>query len=91
MIAVAIDDAHAPAQAFQNEYGFTFPMLFDAHGLTKRALNVSGVPETYILDRAGNLVPVKDPATGVASTVINNPTVWESEEIIAILAKLVEN
>ena len=37
-------------------------MLFDADGVTKRAMNVSGVPETYIIDRLGNLKSVRDPA-----------------------------
>ena len=91
VVAVAVDDELEPARAFQAKYGFTFPMLFDADGVSKRALSVAGVPETYIIDRSGNLVPVRDPATGVLSPVINNPTVWEGEAIIELLSDLVSD
>lgn len=89
VVAVAVDDELEPARAFQAEYGFDFPMLFDANGIVKQALGVSGVPETYIIDRRGHLIPVKDPATGVSSTLINNPMVWESDAIIELLTEVV--
>lgn len=91
VIAVAVDDELPPARAFQAEHGFTFPMLFDADGTAKKAMGVGGVPETYIIDRLGNLIPVRDPATGVSSIVINNPMVWESDSIIELLTELVAN
>ena len=89
VVAVAVDDELEAARAFRDKYGFTFPMFFDTDGAAKRALRVTGVPETYIIDRAGNLVPVTDPATGVMSPVINNPTVWEGEAIIELLSDVV--
>ena len=89
VIAVAVDDELVPAQTFQAKYGFTFPMLFDAEGVAKLAMNVSGVPQTYIIDRAGNLISVRDPATGVSSPLIDNPMVWEGEEIIELLSEIV--
>ena len=91
VVAVAVDDELEPARAFQAEHGFDFPMLFDASGSVKQAMGVSGVPETYIIDRRGHLVPVKDPATGVSSTLIDNPMVWESDAVIELLTEVVGN
>ncbi len=89
VIAVAVDDELAAARAFQQRYQFSFPMLFDGAGESKRALGVEGVPETYILDRQGDLMRFEDPVTRVISARINDPTVWESATTLEWLEELV--
>ncbi|HEY5701092.1 MAG TPA: TlpA disulfide reductase family protein, partial [Gammaproteobacteria bacterium] len=89
VVAIAVDDEFADAKAYQAEKQFTFAMLFDADGASKRIFGVDSVPETYIVGNDGALVPFRDPKTGAVSTLINDPTVWEGQEIIDFLADLV--
>lgn len=89
VVAIAIDDELPNARAYQSKGQFTFPMLFDGRGVTKRVFGVESVPETYIVGTDGALVPFRDPATGKVSTLINNPMVWEGQEIIELLTDLV--
>ncbi len=90
VVAIAVDDRLADARAYQSEKRFTFPMLFDGEGVSKRAFGVESVPETYVIGRDGKPVGFRDPKTGEISTLINDPTVWESEAIVAFLSGLVE-
>ena len=89
VVAIAVDDKFDDARAYQSEKRFTFPMLFDGDGASKRAFGVDAVPETYIVGEDGKLVPFRDPKTGVVSTIINDPTVWDGQEIIDFLADLI--
>ena len=53
--------------------------------------DVEGVPETYIIDRSGELVAVHDPATGASAAKIDNPMVWESEAMMELLSALLDD
>jgi thiol-disulfide isomerase/thioredoxin len=90
VVAIAVDDMLVDARAYQSEKRFTFPMLYDGEGVSKRAFGFDSVPETYIVGRDGKLAPFRDPRTGEVSTLITDPRVWEGEAIVAFLAGLVE-
>ncbi len=46
-------DARAPAEAFVDELGVTFPILFDGTGDVAERYRVRGLPSTFFIDRAG--------------------------------------
>jgi peroxiredoxin len=46
-------DARAPAEAFVDELGVTFPVLFDATGDVAERYRVRGLPSTFFIDRDG--------------------------------------
>jgi cytochrome c biogenesis protein CcmG/thiol:disulfide interchange protein DsbE len=53
---IAYKDAASKAQAFLDEFGVTYPSAIDTGNRTARAYGVTGVPETFVIDRSGNVV-----------------------------------
>jgi cytochrome c biogenesis protein CcmG, thiol:disulfide interchange protein DsbE len=65
VVGVAFNDAKSDARAFAREYGLTYPIAIDAgsnRDRTARAYGITGVPQTFLLDRGGNIVG--DPVLG---------------------------
>ncbi len=57
MLAVSQDvDGQNTVVPYLQEGGFTFPVLLDVHGEVGEKYGVTGYPETFIIDRQGNLV-----------------------------------
>lgn len=54
--AIAYKDAASKARAFVDEFGITFPSSADTGNRIARAYGVTGVPETFVIDRQGLLV-----------------------------------
>ena len=50
-------DLKGPARAYLKRYGVTYPNVRDALGNTYPKWGVTGVPETFFVDRRGNVVP----------------------------------
>jgi cytochrome c biogenesis protein CcmG/thiol:disulfide interchange protein DsbE len=53
---IAYKDADSKAQAFLDEFNVTYPSTVDTSNRTARDYGVTGVPETFVIDREGLLV-----------------------------------
>ncbi len=53
---IAYQDADSEAKAFLEKFGVTYPSTVDTTNRTAREYGVSGVPETFVVDREGKLV-----------------------------------
>lgn len=49
-------DGKSTVAPYLQEGGFTFPVLLDVNGEVGKKYGVTGYPETYIIDRQGNIV-----------------------------------
>lgn len=57
VLAVSVDESGAKAVApFVRELGITFPVLLDPEGRLGSRLGITGYPETFVIDRGGNVV-----------------------------------
>ena len=57
VVAISLDKvAAAPVEAFVKEMGVTYRVGLDPSWATARAYGVRGLPATFLLDRAGNVV-----------------------------------
>lgn len=56
MITILYKDSPEAALGYMKSQGYTFPVYVDADGITARNYGVTGVPETFIVDRKGLLV-----------------------------------
>lgn len=56
-LGVDAQDLTGPARAYLKRYGVTYPNVRDALGKTWVDWGVTGVPETFFVDRRGRVVP----------------------------------
>ncbi|MBL4716212.1 MAG: thiol:disulfide interchange protein [Bacteroidetes bacterium] len=58
LIAISIDNARnaAKVKPFSDGLGLEFEVLLDSNEELKRAMNVTNIPFTYIIDKSGNIV-----------------------------------
>jgi peroxiredoxin len=57
MLAVSVDrDGEKVVRPFAKKYGLTFPVLLDPDNKTYRLYGLTGVPETFILDKNGAVI-----------------------------------
>ena len=55
MITILYKDAYQDGISHMKQSGFTFPVYSDSNGNTANKFGVTGVPETYLIDKKGNL------------------------------------
>lgn len=78
MLAVAEDEGGAAAVApFVREIGLTFPVLLDPEATVSPRYGATGYPETFIIDRDGQVV---------SHTI--GPAAWDSEQMVAYFDQL---
>jgi cytochrome c biogenesis protein CcmG, thiol:disulfide interchange protein DsbE len=56
VLGIDYDDLSGDARSFMRRYGMTYPAVHDGRKKTVAAYGVTGVPETYFVNRQGKLV-----------------------------------
>ena len=80
MVAVSIDEGGKPAiESFFKQSGFLLPTYLDASGAATKAYGITGVPETFIINKQG--IIVKKIIGGFA---------WDSPEAVSFLEGLMK-
>lgn len=80
MVAVSVDEGgKKDIDAFFKESGFMLPTYLDASGAAAKAYGITGVPESFVIDKQG--VVVKKVVGGLA---------WDSAEVAAMLEGLMK-
>ena len=80
MVAVSMDEGGKPAiESFFKGSGFSLPTYLDAGGTSAKSYGITGVPESFIIDKRGILV--KKIIGGFA---------WDSPEAVAFLEGLMK-
>ncbi|MEI6213828.1 MAG: TlpA disulfide reductase family protein [Desulfuromonadales bacterium] len=80
MMAVSIDEGGKTAiNSFFKESGFSLPTYLDSSGTAQKLYGLTGVPESFIIDKQGVLV--KKIIGGLA---------WDSSEVFSFLEELIK-
>ncbi|MDD2580595.1 MAG: TlpA disulfide reductase family protein [Desulfuromonadaceae bacterium] len=78
MVAISIDEGGKPAiESFFKESGYSLPAYIDESGASAKSYGITGVPESFIIDKNGVLV--KKVIGGFA---------WDSPEAVSFLEGL---
>jgi DsbE subfamily thiol:disulfide oxidoreductase len=75
-VSVLFRDDPAKVPAYLKQYGYSFPVLID-EGNVAKAYGLTGVPETFLIDKKG-----------VLREKVIGPIQWDTPEIKALIAKL---
>ena len=59
VLGVDVLDVTSDARSFAREYRLSYPMLRDGEGATQARWGISGLPETFVLDRQGRVAALK--------------------------------
>ncbi|ABK99614.1 TlpA family protein disulfide reductase [Pelobacter propionicus] len=80
MVAVSLDEGGKTAiEEFFRAHGFLLPAYTDAQGKAASVYGVSGVPETFVIDKSGIVVKK-----------IIGPLAWDAPDTIAFLEDLMK-
>jgi peroxiredoxin len=80
MLAVSIDaDGHEAVAPFIQKLNLTFPVLLDLKGKTKGLYRITGVPESFIVDKEGILV-----------NKVIGPMDWSSQQVFDFFQELIQ-
>lgn len=80
MMAISVDEGGVPAiEAFFKESGLTLPAYIDPDGKAAKAYGITGVPETFVIDKSGILVKK-----------VVGAFAWDSAESISFLEGLMK-
>ena len=80
MVAISIDEGGKPAiESFFKESGFSLPTYLDESGAASKSYGITGVPESFIIDKKGILV----------KKIIGGFS-WDSPEVVSFLEGLMK-
>ena len=80
MVCISVDDGGKPAvEKFFSESGFSIPTYFDPNKSAQKAYGITGVPETFIIDKNG--IIVKKVIGGLD---------WNASDVVAFLEGLMK-
>lgn len=83
IVAVGVDDEIENLRDFKERYGLTFPIVVDRGGDAKLRYRISGLPESFLLDRKGTLVMLPDPGDDQPVVRIIGPREWDEPNAIS--------
>ena len=80
MVAVSIDEGGVPdIEAFFKSSGFSLPAYTDPGGIAGKTYGITGVPETFVIDKNGILIKK-----------VIGPLAWDAPETITFLEGLMK-
>ncbi|MCP4692281.1 MAG: TlpA family protein disulfide reductase [Desulfobacterales bacterium] len=80
VLAVSIDEDGAKAVApFMKKHGLTFPALTDPTASIKKTYGLTGVPESFIIDKNGVIV-----------MKFKGPTDWAAPDVLQVFRDLIQ-
>lgn len=77
MVTIIYNDDMNKALGYMKKMGYTFPVYLDSGGFAAEKFGITGVPETYIIDKKG-----------ILRNKVIGPSDWDSPYVIESLTKL---
>jgi len=85
VVGVAVDDTEENVREAIKAFGITYPVIIDNKSQSKRAYQVKGFPESFVLDDERRVMVVSDPEDGTPQTRLWGPREWDSPKVVALI------
>lgn len=85
VVGVAVDDTEENVREAIRTFGITYPVIIDNKSQSKRAYQVKGFPESFVLDAEQRVMVVSDPEDGTPQTRLWGPREWDSPKVMALV------
>ena len=90
VVAIGVEDTAEELAKIQQRLKLSFPILLDKEGHAKSRYRLAGFPESFFVNRSGQLVMVIDPSDNSPVVRVIGPRAWSKEpamnQLRAILA-----
>lgn len=90
ILAIGVDDEESSLREFQKKYSLTFPILIDKSGMAKNKFKMTGVPESFLLDRDGKFVMIPDLSDNMPVVRIVGPRNWSAPNALSRISDLLK-
>lgn len=84
VLAIATEDSAADVEQFVGQNGISMTVLLDERGALRRLYKVSGIPESFVIDRAGRLVLFADPEQRAPGVRIVGSRAWDAPAMLDV-------
>lgn len=88
VVAIGIDDKPPGMREAQRQMALDFPILVDENGSVKARYRLTGVPESFVLDRQGRINMILDPEDGQPVARVVGPRNWDTPAIYSQLSEI---
>jgi thiol-disulfide isomerase/thioredoxin len=78
MVTILYNDDINRVKSYMKDMNYTFPVYIDYDGYAAEKFGITGVPETFIIDKRG-----------ILRNKVIGPSEWDSPYVIEILTKLI--
>jgi thiol-disulfide isomerase/thioredoxin len=90
VVGVALDDTPENVKEAQAQFNITYPILMNEGSQCKRAYEIKGLPESYVLDSEHKVLVVQDPEDGAPLTKIIGPREWSKNRALQVFQGLLQ-
>lgn len=90
IISVAIDSTEENTGKMIERHGLTFVTMLDRSDFAKNFYQINDVPQTFLLNRDGKLIPFIEPASGQAVYRTIGPQAWDRPAVVQFFRNFVD-
>ncbi|NMC64151.1 MAG: TlpA family protein disulfide reductase [SAR324 cluster bacterium] len=88
LVGIAVKDEREIVLDIKKKLKITYPILLDPEAKVAREYQVTGYPETFLLDKEGKIMGLFDPRSSAPVFKVVGPRDWYSESTHNIFLKL---
>ena len=88
VVSVGVDDDPENLRQVKDKYALSYPVLLDRGEVVKARYKVVGFPESFVIDKKGNMQLVLDPASQAPVVRIVGPRTWDGAAAVHVIARL---
>jgi len=88
VLAVGVEDSPENLAKVKKRFNLTFPIVVDRTGQLKGTFKLVGFPESFVVNKAGQLVMLMDPESNEPVVKVIGPREWSKDPLLSQIRML---